>query len=188
MALNYSSDTKEEIINGIIYNMSPLADVRHSTVINRLNVRIAMHLLSSTCDVHADNVYLYVDENNRVIPDLMIVCDRSKYKNNGYHGVPKFIVEVLSNRYIKNDRVEKMALYSKIGVQEYWIVDYKAKRIEVYWLSGSSYTLQETYTLELDKDAEDYNEDISVKLLTFPLIEIKLREIFDFNWSIKIED
>ncbi|MEG0153552.1 MAG: Uma2 family endonuclease [Niameybacter sp.] len=184
MALDYSNDnSKEEIINGVIYNMSPLADVRHSMVINRLNGRISIHLLNSTCDVHADNVYLYVDENNRVIPDLMIVCDRSKYKNNGYHGVPKFIVEVLSSRYIKNDRVEKMALYSKIGVQEYWIVDYKAKRIEVYDLKDGSYVLDETYTLELDKEAEDYNEEISVKLKTFPLIEIKLKEIFDFEWN-----
>lgn len=185
MGLDYSTnDTKQEIINGVIYNMSPLADVRHSTVINRLNVRIAMHLLNSTCDVHADNVYLYVDERNRVIPDLMIVCDRSKYKNNGYHGVPKFIVEVLSNRYIKNDRVEKMALYSKIGVEEYWIVDYKAQRIEVYLLSDKTYILHDTYTLELDKDSEDYNEEVSVKLISFPLIEIKLKEVFDFNWSV----
>lgn len=184
MGLDYlDNDIKEEIINGVVYNMSPLADVRHSTVINRLNVRIAMHLLNSTCDVHADNVYLYADEHNRVIPDLMIVCDRSKYKNNGYHGVPKFIVEVLSDRYIKNDRVEKMALYSKIGVQEYWIVDYKAKRIEVYCLLDQAYILQDIYTLELDKDSEDYNEEVSVNLRTFPLIEIKLKEIFDFNWS-----
>ncbi len=185
MALDYSSkEIKEEIINGIVYNMSSLADVRHSTVINRLNVRIAMHLLNSTCDVHADNVYLYVDEKNRVIPDLMIVCDRSKYKNNGYHGVPRFIVEVLSNASIKNDRVTKMALYSKIGVEEYWLVDYKSKRIEVYCLEEGTYTLQDTYTLELDQESEDYNEEISITLRCFPMIEIKLKDIFDFNWGI----
>lgn len=184
MALNYLEHViKEELINGTLYNTAPLADLRHSLVINRLHVRIAMHLLNSTCDVHVDNVYLYIDEANRVIPDLMVVSDRSKYKNNGYHGVPKFIIEVLRNKSIKNDRVEKMALYSKLGVPEYWIVDYKAQRVEVYLLVEQRYSLHEIYTLELDPDSSDYNEDVKVRLNTFPLIEVNLREIFDFNWS-----
>lgn len=47
---------------------------------------------------------------------------------------PELIVEVLSasNTNEQRDRKAKLKLYSLHGVQEYWIVDWRLKSIEVY--------------------------------------------------------
>jgi Uma2 family endonuclease len=50
------------------------------------------------------------------------------------HAAPELIVEVLSpgatNK--KRDREAKLKLYSRRGVDEYWIVDWRLRRVEVF--------------------------------------------------------
>lgn len=50
----------------------------------------------------------------------------------GCKGAPDLIVEVLSPSSIKRDRIEKLHLYRKAKVREYWIVDVENETIEVY--------------------------------------------------------
>lgn len=179
MAIEETGYEKEELIDGEIC-MSPLADIRHSFVISRLHGMLFKQLSTSLCDVHTDNVYLHIDENNKFIPDLMITCDRKNFKKDGYHGVPKFIVEVTNNRSEKRDRVNKMKSYAKLGVIEYWLIDYKSCKIEVYVLSNGEYSLNEVYSFEPDKESEDYVSHMSVNLTSFPNITIDLEDLFDF--------
>jgi Uma2 family endonuclease len=51
------------------------------------------------------------------------------------HGPPELIVEILSpgadNE--RRDRDVKLKLYSRRGVDEYWILDSRLHRVEVYW-------------------------------------------------------
>ncbi len=51
-----------------------------------------------------------------------------------FRGAPELVVEVLSlgKANEDRDRLAKLKLYSVQGVQEYWIVDRIAQRIEVY--------------------------------------------------------
>ncbi|MGH9828106.1 MAG: Uma2 family endonuclease, partial [Blastocatellia bacterium] len=50
------------------------------------------------------------------------------------HSAPELVVEVLSpgdtNR--RRDREAKLKLYSRRGVEEYWIVDWQLRRMEIY--------------------------------------------------------
>ena len=50
------------------------------------------------------------------------------------HAAPELVIEVLSPgpRNERRDREAKLKLYSRRGVSEYWIVDWIARRIEVY--------------------------------------------------------
>ena len=171
---------KEEMINGEVC-MSPLATFMHSLIISRIQRELFKQLSDSLCDVFGDNVYLHIDEKNIVIPDLMITCDRKKFKSNGYHGVPKFVVEVTNKRSEKRDRIEKMSLYARCGILEYWIVDYKATKIEAYRLEKGSYVLDDVYRWDNEVGSDDYNDDVAIKLISFPHIEIKLRDIFEFE-------
>lgn len=170
---------KEEMIDGKVYYMSPLADMRHSMVISRLHAIIGYKLLRSACDVHTDNVYLRISEDTKIIPDLMITCDKRNNKKDGYHGVPKFVVEVLSPspKAIYRDRTEKMEIYRKLGVDEYWIIDYRSKVIEMYSLTDGSYVLKEVHT---HGDEEDEQDD-KATLMTFPNITVELKDIFDLD-------
>lgn len=57
-----------------------------------------------------------------VQPDIIVVCDRDKVRDDGIHGAPDFVVEVLSESTAEKDLTIKRALYEAAGVREYWIV------------------------------------------------------------------
>jgi Uma2 family endonuclease len=50
------------------------------------------------------------------------------------HESPDLVIEILSpgKANQERDREKKLALYSRYGVREYWIVDWRAITVEVY--------------------------------------------------------
>jgi len=50
------------------------------------------------------------------------------------HAAPELVVEVLSPGSLneRRDREAKLKLYSRRGVHEYWIIDWRARQIELY--------------------------------------------------------
>jgi Uma2 family endonuclease len=59
---------------------------------------------------------------------------------------PELIVEILSpgSDNVRRDRETKLALYSREGVEEYWIVDQLRRTIDVYRRAGESLDLVQT--------------------------------------------
>jgi Uma2 family endonuclease len=58
---------------------------------------------------------------------------------------PLLVVEVLSPSTAQRDRVVKRRIYLDAGVEEVWIVDLDAEKIEVYARGGASeFSLDET--------------------------------------------
>lgn len=62
------------------------------------------------------------------------------------HESPELAVEVLSRSTAARDRKEKMALYNRQGVQEYWIVDWRAATVESYGQVDGALTFVQTHT------------------------------------------
>lgn len=50
------------------------------------------------------------------------------------HQAPELVIEVLSpgSQNARRDRETKLKLYSRRGVDEYWIMDWQARRVEVF--------------------------------------------------------
>lgn len=50
------------------------------------------------------------------------------------HPAPELIIEVLSPRTVdeRRDREAMLKLYSRRGVEEYWIIDWRSRRGELY--------------------------------------------------------
>ncbi len=69
-----------------------------------------------------------------VQPDLSVVCRRELLRGGGCEGAPDLVVEVLSPENKKYDLFEKLGIYSKYGVREYWIVDPEQESILIYAL------------------------------------------------------
>ena len=70
---------KTEKINGVIYNMTPAANFRHGIVNGNIYARIREGLKNSLCLAFIENLdYKYHPDINDdyVVPDVMIVCDR----------------------------------------------------------------------------------------------------------------
>ena len=125
---------------------------------------------------------MYLTENDHVIPDAMIICNKDIIQKNGIHGAPDLVVEVLSPGTAKNDRGYKKDLYEKCGVKEYWIVEPDARSIEVYLLVNGKYILDEVYAVFPDymvlteEDRTRFHNSIPVSL--YQDFSISLEDIF----------
>jgi Uma2 family endonuclease len=81
-------------------------------------------------------------------PDIVFLSDANgDRRGEEFWGVPDLVVEVLSPRTEhssgteRTDRLEKFEEYAKAGIAEYWLVDPKARTIEVYCLREGAYHL-----------------------------------------------
>ena len=67
-----------------------------------------------------------------VQPDVIAVCDFSKFQNGRYMGAPPFVIEVISPSSRRRDSFLKAWKYAAAGVREYWIVDLKNRCVIVH--------------------------------------------------------
>jgi Uma2 family endonuclease len=97
-------------------------------------------------------------EDEAVIPDIVWVAAHRLAEVLGsdgkLHAPPDLVVELLSAGWAneRRDRVAKLDAYSRRGVREYWIVDWRECCIEVHRRQGSALrpaaTLQDGQVLE----------------------------------------
>ena len=159
------------------------AYIEHSTIITNFVAITYSQLRNSVCRVFPDNVqykWTLKDGTEKiVIPDASINCRVHAKRGNSFFDISRFVMEVLSPSTEKYDRTEKMEIYRKQEIDEYWIVDWKAKKVEIYTLdydeSGEpQYYLFETITEE--------NKD-KLKIVHFPSIKITFDELFDIEFK-----
>ena len=151
--------------------------IEHSFVINNFIVMIGKQIKDSLCRVLGDSVQYQWHENNDriVIPDASINCNIRDRKNVSLTGIPRMVMEVLSNATEEYDRGEKMEIYRKVGVSEYWIVDWRRKQVEIYLNDGredgTTYFYQYKIITEENKD--------ELQLVMFPGVKTDFDELFD---------
>ena len=181
---------KTELIDGKIFMMSPRPRVEHATVCTNIASEFRSYLKGKTCRAFCDGVDVFLDENNRFVPDTMIVCNPDIIKHDGIHGAPDLVVEVLSKTTAKNDRSKKKYTYAKYGVKEYWIVDVWSKSVEVYYNQDSWFILDNIYYYLTDEEiAENHalaNDDknkltiyTDIKVSVCDNLVIKVKDIFE---------
>ena len=176
--LAYQEEPMEELLNGNIIMMSPRPSINHNRIAFNIARIFSDYLKGKPCESFCDGIDVYLTDHDRVIPDAMIVCKKDIIKQDGIHGAPDLIVEVLSPGTAKNDRGYKKDLYEKSGVKEYWIVDPWGRLIETYILIDGKYVLDEIYALfpenlgVTDKERAESKKEIPVSL--YPDFSISL--------------
>ncbi len=116
---------------------------------------------------------IFADDDN-VAPDVVWVSFERRATAVGadgkFHQAPELIVEVLSpgSANERRDRKAKLDLYSRRGVQEYWIVDWAARQVEVYRRKRRKLHLVETL----------YQKD-ELRSPLLPGFSCKVRDLFD---------
>ena len=83
-------------------------------------------------------------------------------------------MEVLSPSTENYDRTEKMQLYCEQEIEEYWIVDWRKRTVEIYELDYEG-EIPKYYLL---KTITEENKD-ELHLIHFPQIKITFDELFE---------
>jgi len=132
-----------ELIDGVIYAMSPAPTMTHQSIIGTLFLQFGNYLKGKPCKVFVApfDVRLNPGEKDDTVvqPDLVVICDKSKIDDRGCKGVPDMVIEILSPSSIRHDRLVKFQLYQRFGVPEYWIVDPETKSVQAHILSEGRY-------------------------------------------------
>lgn len=153
--------------------------IEHSMVINNFVTAVGNQLKTSLCRVFGDSVkYKWQENDNKpVIPDVSINCDIKNRRSTNFLGVPKFIMEVLSDSTERQDRNEKMNLYKSVEVAEYWIVDWRKKSVEIYLLYPDENTLDSMEYKLIETITEDNKDNLKIRI--FPNVSITFEQLFD---------
>lgn len=157
-------ERRVELIDGVIYDMaSPtaihqfLADELRGWFMTYVRKKGGKCLpFTSPLDVQLD-----CDDKTIVQPDVVIICDRNKYKAGRIFGAPDLVVEVISPSTMKKDIYLKSLKYENAGVREYWIVDPKKKRIFVHQFEKTD-SMIDVYTFDDEVPVGIWNNECKV--------------------------
>ena len=128
-------DQRVELIDGIFYDMA--APTTHHQAIAGYIYKLFLDFVlvnKGPCFpfISPVDVQLDCDDKTVVQPDVLVVCDRSKYRKGRVFGAPDLVIEVLSPSTKKKDMHLKYFKYANAGVREYWMIDLKKRSIVVY--------------------------------------------------------
>jgi Uma2 family endonuclease len=136
--------TRYEVIDGELFMTPPPATPHQFSIANLLNAMTSFvrpkrlgWIVSSPIGVRLPNQPVPLE------PDIVFIsaARKSIIEEKYIEGVPDLVVEVLSPSNWIYDRKEKFNVYKIAGVPEYWIVDYRAKTVEVFALEKGDYSL-----------------------------------------------
>lgn len=125
---------RHELIDGE-HTVTPAPSFRHQELSVRLILALGRFLeadpIATLLHAPFDCVFSFFDV---VEPDLLVVTNdqRAILTRRNARGAPALVIEILSESSSARDKRTKRALYERVGVREYWIVDPDNDGISVY--------------------------------------------------------
>lgn len=126
-----------EIIEGELY-ISEIPHFNHQLVCSEIAVLLSRWGEQAHLGVAVLAPGIVFADDDDVAPDVVWISYgrlATALEPDGYlHSAPELVVEVLSPGEIneRRDRETKLKLYSRRGVMEYWIVNWRTRQIEIY--------------------------------------------------------
>ncbi len=126
-----------EIINGELF-VTRAPHIRHQGVGGNIHVELEIWSRQSQLGKSFQTPGVIFTPTDAVIPDVVWISRESLANGIDEAGhltvAPELMVEVLSpgNLNEQRDKEVKLKLYSLHGVQEYWIVNWQLKTLEIY--------------------------------------------------------
>jgi Uma2 family endonuclease len=164
-------ENRYEVIRGILH-VTPVPVLLHQYVQSELLFVLSQFVDDGMVLGAPMDVRLPRRLGDPVQPDLLFLRTGNQPRwevDPSFDGVPDLVVEILSPSTTRLDRKIKHSAYREAGVPEYWIVDPRARTIEVFGLSedGARY-------VELCRGGE--GDMVRSKVL--PGLEVPVGEIF----------
>ena len=164
---------RHELIDGEHY-VTPSPNAKHQKVLANLHLSLGVwlraHPIGEVFFAPFDVVFSRIDV---VEPDLLFMSNERAAQiltNANIQGVPEMVVEIGSPGTRRRDETTKRALYERVGVSEYWVVDTELDVVRVYRrLDGERFGPSTQLSLRA-------GEVLTTPLL--PGLELPLAEIF----------
>ena len=138
-----------EIIDGELY-VTSRPHSRHQLTTAAICFQLNLWSLAVDSGYAFEAPGIVYEKHEAISPDVVWVSkarlDSLIAPDGKLHESPELVVEVLSRSTENNDRVEKLQLYERRGVQEYWLVDWRVATVEVYRRNGEELNLIQTLT------------------------------------------
>lgn len=115
--------------------MTPSPSREHQRIAGKLYARLLDHVEKNGLgEAYISPLDAIFDPYTTLQPDILFVSKERlpEVGRERIEGAPDLVVEVLSPSTFHKDLRRKMTVYSRFGVQEYWIVDPEMKTIELY--------------------------------------------------------
>jgi len=178
--LGWPHNERWEILGGVAYGMSPAPDRRHQEISGALHNAFYSFLKGRTCRVYAAPFDVRLPESGTsddsittvVQPDLVVVCDPAKLDKRGALCPPDLVVEIVSPTSAARDMKEKVHLYEKHGITEYWIVHPEEAIVMVYRHVDGAYGRPDVFA-----------GDDTIEVGVLPGLTIAINEIFPQSQS-----
>lgn len=127
-------DRRWEVIDGEVFQVSPQSAV-HVRAISTLLRPLFAHPLPATAMLCAPGT-VRSGERTSVEPDIMVALASANF-DAPKRGDIAFTIEVAWSSHAR-DLGPKRAIYARLGVETYWVVDLKARRLHVATAPGDN--------------------------------------------------
>src|SRR5438093_5178960 len=135
-----------EVIDGNL-TMTPAPVPRHQEILLTLSARLLLFVDNNSLGrIYISPIDLALSLVDVVQPDILFVAKNRMHivATKNIVGIPNLVVEILSPSSNRRDREEKLNLYQRYGLPEYWIVDLETRTVEVYLYAESRLEKVET--------------------------------------------
>ncbi len=144
--------TRYEIIDGELY-MSKQPHMNHQVVCSEIVRLLGNWNKQTTASLVTTVPGIIFSNDNDVVPDVIWISKArraaSMQPDGKLQGAPELAIEVLSPGTANENRdyEAKRGLYSRQGVNEYWIVSWPERRVEIFRRDQNPDMLELTQTL-----------------------------------------
>ena len=141
---------RAELIAGELY-VTPAPRPDHQRALGRLWRALDDHTREQDGgEALLSPVDVYLPSGDVLQPDIVVLgaWQADLVREDGIHGAPRLLIEVVSATHAERDRLVKHDLYARNGVSEYWIVDPAARSVEVFVLAERRYEPRGWFTGE----------------------------------------
>jgi Uma2 family endonuclease len=133
---------RHELIDGEHY-VTASPNTKHQRVSGNLHWLLRRHLEAHRCgQIFFAPFDVLLSQFDVVEPDLLYMSnERALEVLTAQHvrGCPELVVEIASPSTERRDETLKRALYERVGVTEYWVVDPQRDAVRVYQRVGSGF-------------------------------------------------
>lgn len=138
---NLPEGTRAQLIHNQIY-MSPSPTNAHQKVLDIIYRRLGNYVEETKLgETRVAPFDVHLNRGNVYQPDIIFVANDNlpKLQENGFHGAPGLVIEILSPGTWRFDKEDKKDEYERSGVKEYWTVEPGDKTTEGFTLQNGAF-------------------------------------------------